>query len=196
MKVKLNPMFEQVSGQLGELVFREMRGKTVASRKPTVTAEPSADQTAHRERFKQAAAYGKSALADAETRAIYEEYADTKNMPVFALTVADFFSAPVIDNVDLSTYDGQVGEPITILARDEFGVMNVRVALSDQSGNPIESGDAVEVVASSGRWVYTATVSVNHDNTVYVSGDSHRSSGWHNRLLNQQGFLSLSLGSL
>ena len=99
MKVKLNPMFEQVSGQLGEMVFRELRGETVASRKPTLSGEPTVDQVAQRERFKQAAAYGKSALAVAGTRALYEEAAKSKNMPVFALTVADFFNAPSNDNV-------------------------------------------------------------------------------------------------
>src|SRR5690349_8671774 len=117
MKVKLNPMFEQASGQLGDIVFREVRGETVASRKPSVSGEPSADQIAHRELFKQAAAYGKSVMANAETLALYEEVAQNKNMPVFALMVADYFNAPTVDNVDLSAYNGQVNDLINIIAR-------------------------------------------------------------------------------
>ena len=58
MKVKLNPMFEQASGQLGGIVFREVRGRTFAGRKPSGSGEPTVDQAAQRERFKQAAAYG------------------------------------------------------------------------------------------------------------------------------------------
>ena len=75
MKIKLNPMFEEARGQLGNLVFREVRGKTFAGRKPSGGGEPTVDQAAHRERFKQAAAYGKSALADPAVRALYEEAA-------------------------------------------------------------------------------------------------------------------------
>jgi hypothetical protein len=156
MKVKLNPMFEQVSGQLGELVFREVRGETVASRKPSVSGEPSADQTAQRELFKQAAAYGKSVMADASVRAVYEEIAKSKNIPVFALTVADFFNAPSIDTIDLSAYNGQAGNPISILAHDDVSVMNVHVRITNPEGATLESGAAVETSTGSGRWVYTA----------------------------------------
>ncbi len=161
MKVKLNPMFEQVSGQLGEVVFREVRGKTVASRKSaSSTAAPSENQVEHRERFKLAAAYGKSALANADTRALYTEAARNKNMPVFSLTVADFFNAPVIDTLDLSAYNGQVGDLIQVSARDDFGVASVHVSITDEQSNPIESGNAMETAEGSGRWVYTATTSL------------------------------------
>jgi len=64
MKVVLNPMFEQASGMLGDLVFREMRGKTIISRKATYNDEPTENQVEHRERFKQAVAYDKSVMAD------------------------------------------------------------------------------------------------------------------------------------
>jgi hypothetical protein len=169
MKVKLNPMFEQVSGQLGEMVFRELRGETVVSRKPIVTAEPSADQLAHRELFKQAAAYGKSVMADANTRALYEEAAKIKNIPVFALTIADFFNAPVIDSLDLSEYNGQAGSLIRISARDDFGVASVYVSILNGQNNPVESGNAVETAAGSGQWVYTATGAVSQGTTVTVN---------------------------
>ena len=131
MKVKLNPMFEQVSGQLGDVVFRELRGKTIASRKATLSAMPSADQLAHRERFKLAAAYGKSALADSEVRVQYEEIAKSKNMPVFAATIADFFNAPTINAVDLSGYAGNVEDVIKVHALDDFGVASVHVTISN-----------------------------------------------------------------
>jgi len=166
MKVKLNPMFEQASGQLGEMVFRELRGETIVSRKPTLSGEPTVEQLAHRERFKQAAAYGKSALANATTRELYEAVARNKNMPVFALTVADFFNAPTIDNVDLSAYNGQAGNLITISARDDFGVVKVHVSITDDAANSIESGEAV---LDSGSWVYTATEAVTAGTNVIVN---------------------------
>jgi len=165
MKVKLNPMFEQASGQLGDMVFRELRGKTFVSRKPTLTGEPTENQMEHRERFKQAAAYGKSALANTETRALYEEIAKNKNIPVFAATIADFFNAPVIDTIDLSAYNGQAGDIVRISARDDFGVAAVHVSITDNSGESIESGNAV---AAAGGWVYTTKEVVNAGTNVIV----------------------------
>jgi len=158
-KIKLNPIFEEVSGAFGDLVFREVRGKTVLARKPDFSGvEPSEDQAMHRERFREAVAYGKSVMADADIRAIYEEVSINKDMPIFALTVADFFNAPVIQNVDLSAYNGQVANVIKVRASDDFGVMNVRVAITDaQNGNAVESGNAIETAPGSDLWLYSAT---------------------------------------
>ena len=169
MKVKLNPMFEQVSGQLGDLVFRELRGETIASRKPSGSAEPTENQMEHRERFKQAAVYGKSALANPATRELYEAAAKSKNMPVFALTVADFFNASAIDALDLSAYNGQAGNLINIVTSDDFGVVTVHVSITDNEANAIESGDAVETAEGTGRWVYTATESLPAETNVIVN---------------------------
>jgi hypothetical protein len=105
-------------------------------------------------------------LADEQVRAIYEEAAKHKNVPVFALTIADFFNAPTVDDVDLSAYNGNVGDTLKIKASDEFGVASVHVALTNlQNGAAIESGNAVETAPGSGLWVYTATVAVNSGGT-------------------------------
>lgn len=169
MKIKLNPMFEEASGQLGDIVFRELRGETIASRKPSVNGEPTLEQMEHRERFKQAAAYGKSALADPDTRDLYETYAKNKNIPVFAATMADFFNAPVIDTLDVSAYNGQIGDLIRVMARDDFGVASVHVAITDNGGSPIESGNAIEPASGSGQWVYTATTVIASGTDVIVN---------------------------
>jgi hypothetical protein len=170
MKFKLNRAFREASGELDGLVYRNVRGNVVVSRKPdTSNVVSSESQIAHRERFKQAAAYGKSVMADAETRALYEAAAKSKNIPVFALTIADFFNAPTIDSLDLSDYTGQVHEPINIMACDDFGVANVSVSIADQTGNVIEAGNAVETAAGSGHWVYTAAATVATGVTVTVT---------------------------
>ena len=160
MKVKLNPAFEGMSGTLGEIVFRELRGKTVVSRKPdTANDQPTAGQTAHRERFKLAAAYGKSALADDAVRPLYEEAARRRNVPIFSVTIADYFNAPLIPDIDLSQYNGARDNVITVPAMDDFGVLSVQVIISDEQGNHIESGAAQETTPGSGRWVYIAQTS-------------------------------------
>jgi len=112
-KVKLNPILEQVRGKVGDLVFKRYGEEVVISRKPDLEGrEPTEAQLAARERSRrgQAALYGKLVMADPETKAIYAEAAARKGQPVFSpstslrtgLTVADFFNAPSIDEVDLA----------------------------------------------------------------------------------------------
>jgi len=108
-------------------------------------------------------------VADPETKALYVEAAKAKSQPVFSLTVADFFNAPSVDEVDLSDYTGAIGDEIIIMAHDDFDVMGVSVALTDGDGNAIESGEAVESPADSGRWVYTATAAVETGTTVRIA---------------------------
>ena len=159
MKATLNPMFEQVSGQLGDLVFRVIRGKVVISRKPVLNgSEPTEVQVQHRERFKQAVTYGKGVMADAGIRPLYEAVAKAKDMPIFALMIADYFNAPIIHHVELSAYNGKAGDVISIRASDDFSVENVHVSISDDQGNPIENGNAVKTAEGTDLWLYTTTV--------------------------------------
>jgi len=51
-------------------------------------------QLAARERFREAALYGKMVMADAETKVLYVDAAKAKEKLVFSLTIADFFNAP------------------------------------------------------------------------------------------------------
>lgn len=169
-KVKLNPILEQIQGQIGDLVFKRYGDEVIISRKPDMMNAPvSAAQQATRARFREAALYGKMALADPETKALYVEAAKAKGKPVFSLTVADFFNAPSVDEVDVSGYGGAVGDVIVVRADDDFEVTAVGVALTDSEGNEIEAGEAVETPADSGRYVYTATVAVATGTTVRIA---------------------------
>jgi len=168
-KVKLNPILEQVQGQVGDLVFKRYGDEVIISRKPDLEGqEPTAAQLAQRERFRQATLYGKMVMADPETKALYVEAAKAKGQPVFSLTVADFFNAPSVDEIDFSAYGGAVGDEVVIMAHDDFEVTGVAVAITDTDGNALESGEAVETPADSGRWVYTATVAVATGTTVRI----------------------------
>jgi hypothetical protein len=169
-KVKLNPILEQVRGQVGDLVFKRYGDEVVLSRKPDLTGhEWTEAQQATRERFRQAALYGRMAMADPEAKALYVEEAKAKGQPVFSLTIADFFNAPSVDEVDLSGYAGRAGDAIVIRASDDFDVARVEVALADVVGAAIESGAASEMPPDSGRWVYTATAAVPTGTTVRIA---------------------------
>jgi len=142
----------------------------IISRKADMSGvEPSEAQLAHQARFKQATLFGNMVMADPETKALYVEAAKAKGKPVFSLTVADFFNAPSVDEVDLSGYTGAAGDEVIIMAHDDFDVMGVSVALTDGEGNAIEGGEAVETPADSGRWMYTATTAVDTGTTVRIA---------------------------
>lgn len=169
-KTRLNPILEQVRGQVGDLVFKRYQGETILSRKPDMEGvEPTEAQLAHRERFRQAALYGKMVLADPTTKTIYEQEAKDRGQPVFSLTLADFFNAPTVDQVDMSGYSGKVGDEIAVRASDDFQVMQVAVAVANANGQVIENGAATETPPNSGRWVFTATQAVPTGTAVRVT---------------------------
>ena len=167
-KVKLDPTFDEFRGSVNNLTYRKSYGKTFASVKADRgNVQPSDAQIAHQQRFSAAAAYGKTVMADPTARALYQQAAKERNMPFFALTIADFMHTPSITNIDLSAYNGQVNDVIKIQAQDDFSVASVHVALTQvNGGTPIESGYAVETAPGSGQWVYTATLSVSAGSNV------------------------------
>jgi hypothetical protein len=169
-KVKLNPILEQIRGQVGDLVFKKYGEGVIISRKPDMEGvEPTEAQLAQRERFREGVLYGKMVVADPEAKALYDEVAQAKGKPVFSLMVADFFNAPSVGEVDLAAYAGGVGDEIVIRADDDFDVANVYVTVADIGGNALESGEAAETPAESGRWVYAAQASVPTGTTVRIA---------------------------
>ena len=92
-KVKLNPLIVQVSGTMGNFVFKKSRrGEAIVASCPRKSkTEPSEAQKAHRERFKQAVAYARAALADPAVRTHYEERAAKEGKGAFAAAQSDYF---------------------------------------------------------------------------------------------------------
>ena len=169
-KVKLNPVLEQMRGQVGDLVFKHYGDEVVVGRKPDRSGlQPTDAQLNHQQRFRQAVLYGRLVMADPQKKAIYEKASKATGKPLFSLTIADFFNAPVVDEVDLSTYSGAAGDVIVVRAHDDFEVASVHVSVSDVNGQAIESGEAVETPANSGRWAYTATTGVAAGTNVRIA---------------------------
>jgi hypothetical protein len=74
-----------------------------------------------------------------------------------------------VDEVDLSAYTGNVGDPIAIRASDDFAVSSVNVAVTKADGSAIEEGAASETPPKSGRWLYRATAAVPTGTTVKIA---------------------------
>lgn len=164
--VKLNPILEQIRGAVGDLVFKRYEDRVVLSRKPDPSGKPATPaQAAHRERFRQATVYGRLALADPKARTFYAGVAEDRHTPVFALTIADFFRAPTVHEIDLSAYTGKVGDVIGVTATDNVEVVRVEVTVSAADGALVETGEAA---LDGGHWRYVATAALPANTDVRI----------------------------
>lgn len=169
-KVKLNPVLEQINGQVGDLVFKRYQDKVVIARKVDLSdQEPTAAQQAVRARFRAGALYGKRASADPAVKALYVARAKAKAQPYFSLMVADYLHGPTVMAVDLEAYTGAVGDKIRVTAVDDFEVTSVQVSLADEGGVVLEAGAAV---MENGRWLYTTTTIVSPGTAVTATAQA------------------------
>ena len=156
---KKNIATEGLSGKVGNFVFRRRKSddKIFVSRTPMgFEEEPSEARKAVQRKFQRAIAYGKSAIADPATKALYAAKA-TGGRSAFNVAVADFFNAPQIEKIEMGNYSGAIGSTITITVTDDFAVSSVHVKIENMDGSLVEEGEATP--GSFGvDWVYTATV--------------------------------------
>lgn len=93
-KVRLHPLLEELRGKIEGLVFRlSHNGKISAYASPDMSGVKwSPAQIAQRERFAEASAYAKAAIADPEIRAIYERMSMERksNKRPFDMAVSDY----------------------------------------------------------------------------------------------------------
>ena len=91
---EFNPLFESVSGAIGDIVVRHYGTRTVISRRPVFRNRvfSEAQKEAH-ERFRQATLFAKQLMADPGARLLYEEEARATRKPILSLMIADYFRA-------------------------------------------------------------------------------------------------------
>jgi hypothetical protein len=92
-KITLNQIVVDVRGKVGEFVFRRTHtGEVILSKVPDMSNVTWSDaQQAHRQRFKEAVAYAKAAMAEPKVRAVYEKMAAEQHKRPFDLAVSDYF---------------------------------------------------------------------------------------------------------
>ena len=91
-KVTLNPVFTEIHGKTGNMVFRRSRkGEIYAIKRADMSkVKWSKAQKAHRQRFKAANAYAKAAMAEPTVRARYEKIAAKQDRSPFFVAVSDY----------------------------------------------------------------------------------------------------------
>jgi hypothetical protein len=92
-KVTLSPMIKEIHGRMGDYLFRRSpTGHMVLSKIPDMSnVKWSKAQEEHRQRFKEAVAYAKAAMATPKVRARYEKLAIKQHKRPFDMAVSDYF---------------------------------------------------------------------------------------------------------
>ena len=174
-KVRFHGPVAGFSGAMGEMVFAdtETKNRTVAYMKKR--RPPTQAQLDHRARFAECARRAEAALTDPATYAFYAAIAKERDTTAQIVAFTDFLVLPSFKPLNLSRYQGQVGDKLTIRAVDDLGMAEVNVSIVAQDGTPIEQGKAAEDGIRTGYWTYVATqpVALGADIFIEVTGVDH-----------------------
>jgi hypothetical protein len=152
--VKLNGLIQEISGNIGGIELYRNGDKIIAreGHKAFPTATPSRQQ--NRQRFAQAAAYGRSVQASPGLSWPYLAQARAKIMAPYHIALKDALNAPEITEIDMTSLISAPGCPIRVAAEDDFEVMSVSVSVCTVERQVLEEGEAIQDPRS-GLWVYT-----------------------------------------
>lgn len=156
-KSRNNIVTAGLSGGIGnQLVFKQVNGETIVAKYPNRKGSSTPKQIALNNKFAKATVYAKNALQNAALKKVYADQAAKRlGVSAYAMAVADYLKAPIIDHIDTSAYTGvSSGEKISIEVADASKVMTVKVKIVAANNSAVEEGSAT---LSEGKWVYTTT---------------------------------------
>ena len=107
--------------------------------------------------FRYANQYAKNILQRPGMKALYLKGIDEKRSNAHTVWVADYLNKPVIHNINIKAYRGEIGDTLRIKATDDFQVTSVHVRILHGKGKILEQGEAVQYARKPDIWVYTAT---------------------------------------
>jgi hypothetical protein len=175
-KVILNPAIQVISGDISGFVYRHLPNGQVILAKAGLRnpdQEPTPAQAAQMQKFKEASARYTRLMQDAGTKAAYEQLLANAEpgTQLRAMVIGDILSAPKIDTLDLSAYQGQVGDAIRVVAEDNVGIMRLELIIHDQTAQAdLESAsqDMTANIQSTVEWIYHTTIAAPAEHAVEV----------------------------
>jgi hypothetical protein len=156
------------SGEMDGIVFADTEEKNRTSAYKKKKKAPSEAQLAVQKRFTKASVRADEALKDPAKREFYEMIALQRESTAHRVAHQDYLVKPSFLPLDLSEYEGNVGDKIMVIAKDDIGLASVVFTLTATDGTRIEQGPASEDGVRSGDWEYTATVAVPLGADIFV----------------------------
>jgi len=128
--VKNNDIIDGISGKLGNLVFKQVRGKTTVCPCPPKPTTQSEQQKGTRDRFRKASEWAKNILLDAEQKAYYQKKAKKLKLPnAYTAAIADYMRSAKVVRVN------QYEEKTTfVIYKKDFDVKQVDIVVNKDSG--------------------------------------------------------------
>ena len=126
------------SGKIGDIVSRQQNGMTIyyAYKKP---ANPrTKEQQEGRARFRNAVQYAKSAIADPETKALYDAVARQNKRNAYNTALSDYLNPPAVEQ--LHALPG--GNEVRIIVVNVVAVRSVYVRVFSADDAQAEEGAA------------------------------------------------------
>ena len=155
-KSKNNVITYGLSGKIGDLlVFRQKNGQTIVANKSRERSVPlSEKQAAIVALFKKAAVYAKGIVSNALRQAPYL-LRKKKGQSLYVQAVTDYLTSPVLADADISGYQGNPGDIVSVSALDDLMVTAVKVSMRDAADVFIEGGDAIQDPDNDVQWNYS-----------------------------------------
>jgi hypothetical protein len=172
-KVQNNIFVRGLSGSLGDqfVVRQDKAGRTIVAAKNKVARQFTATQLAHQDAFRMAIAYAKSS----KTHEVYVARAEGTILSPFNVAVADWFNQPEVLAMDLTQWNGVIGETIRVKAQDDTLVAQVHVVIRDQNNSILEEGDAQ--LSDGLWWEYSTKTNVDMTGNPQVTGQAYDLAG-------------------
>lgn len=161
-KIKKNLLIRGLTGSVGDqFVIKTTRsGKTILSNKPEFdeNREFTAPQVAQQTVFTKATIFARKA----QNHPFYQENWPGKATSAYNLAMSDYLGKPEILDIDITEWNGRIGEPIYIMAKDNVMVTRVRVIIrpNGEDYDALDGGPAAESEFNGLSWVFTATKNV------------------------------------
>jgi len=161
-KVHKNLLIRGLTGAIGDqFVIRKTRsGKTIVANKPEFdeNREFTEPQITQQKVFTRASVFAKKA----QNSPFYQQNFSGRATSAYNFAMMDYFGKPEILDIDITEWDGKVGQPIFILAQDNVMVTRVRliIRLNGEDSGAVDGGEAVQSDTNGLSWVFTATEQV------------------------------------
>ena len=162
-KSENNEVMFGARGRVGNLVvFKNYYGRTIISKVKTKRDKEvfSEKQELTKERFKEAVIYAKGVVKDEILCDFYRPF-EKGGCRIYNLAMADFCKPPQVKSINVTSYQGNIGDNLIIRACDNFKVVGVEVTIKKPNGCLLEGAAAI-LAANEADWMYTATA-VNKD---------------------------------
>jgi hypothetical protein len=144
----------------GRVILRRYGHRQIYVAAPIRTnTPPTPAMLARRAKFTECCRYAGGVFRHPQRRLAFVDLAKAKGVPLYNAILTEFLKNPVIREVQLGGYHGNVGDPVVVFHRSDLAIVEVRLVVRrSDTGMLVEEG--VAALAEDGGWRYVATQAV------------------------------------